>query len=387
MKKAITKAMTLFPAATFVAAVVMMLAGQAMAQSGITCAYANDDVFQSNELNTVDGYLVTATSQSYLSPVATGGISSGITRAPDIVISPVKKVLYASDSQSGDVAAMEIDPATCQLTLLGNYHLGGPERLGIGLVISPDGKWLFVAGVKSAVLQPFFIHKDGSLIPVRQKVALLGRPSSIAVSPDNTTLIVSIPQRPKHGNEVISYSINPTNGMLTQVSIAHPKGYAGIISIDFQSKFVYVQEVSSDHLRVGLLELGADSSLTFVHTYNFNEVQSSFGLSAAVLSSNGRYLYLTDSYISSINTLAVNSVTGVLKYVTTTGDGTMKVDQPIGVATTRNGAFVFTGNVNNIGSPKMGMFSADKKDGSLTSLGTFPISNSGYPAWVVARAF
>jgi NAD(P)H-hydrate repair Nnr-like enzyme with NAD(P)H-hydrate epimerase domain len=69
MKKAITKAITYFAGAAFVVAAVMMMAGTAMAQSGIACAYANDDVFYNggNGPNTVDGYLVAATLQTYLS--------------------------------------------------------------------------------------------------------------------------------------------------------------------------------------------------------------------------------------------------------------------------------------------------------------------------------
>jgi 6-phosphogluconolactonase (cycloisomerase 2 family) len=383
LKKAITQAMTCLAKAAFLATAVMMVPGAMMAQNSVACAYLNDDVAGSN---TVDGYLVTATSQTYLSPVDTGGQSSGITEAPDIVVSPVKKILYAADSQSGDVAAMEINPTTCQLTLFGNYNVGDPERLGMGLAISPDGKWLFVAGVKSAVLQAFFIRKDGSLNAVRQKIALLDRPSNIAVSPDSATLIVSVPQRPKHGNAVISYSINPSNGMLTQVSMTSPKGYAGSISIDSQSKFVYVWEGNADHLRVGLLEIGLGSTLTFIHNYGFPEVAGSFTISSVVLSSNGRYLYVTNPDHASINTLSVNSVTGVLKYVTTTNDGIVDEDYPIGVATTKNGSYLFTGVFTSNGPQKMGIFAANKKDGSLTSLGTFPV-NEGYPAWVAARAF
>jgi hypothetical protein len=386
MKKAITKAMTCFAAAVFVVMALMITAGTAMAQNGITCAYANDDIFHFNGPNTVDGYLVTATSQTYLSPVLTGGEGTGGSGLPNIVVSPAKKILYAADSHSGDVAAMEINPTTCQLTLLGNYPVGGSERLGMGVAISPNGRWLFVAGVKSAVLQPFAIHNDGSLTAVRQKITLLDRPYGMAVSPDSATLIMGVPQRPGHGNEVISYSISPSNGMLTQVSIAHPKGYVGSITINSQSKFVYMLERGSDHLRVGLLEIGSGSTLTFIHTYNFTDVVGSSDLSGAVLSSNGRYLYLTDPEIASVNTLAVNSVTGALKYVTTTSDGTMKIDNPIGLATTKNGAFLFTGGFNAEGSQKMGIFAAGKKDGSLTSLGTFPLSNA-YPAWVAARAF
>jgi hypothetical protein len=87
MKKATTKRMRCFAAAAFVAAAVMMAAGTAMAQSGNTCVYANDDVFWSgNGPNTVDGYLVTATSQTYLSPVETGGYGTGYSASRNIVI-------------------------------------------------------------------------------------------------------------------------------------------------------------------------------------------------------------------------------------------------------------------------------------------------------------
>jgi 6-phosphogluconolactonase (cycloisomerase 2 family) len=382
--------MTCFGVAAFVVAALMMIAGTAMAQNGITCAYANDDVAYVSGPNTVDGYLLTTGSQTYLTPTKTGGESAGFSSIADIVMSPVKKILYAADSQSGDVAAMEINPVTCQLTLLGNYHAANHDRFGLGLAISSDGKWLFAAGVKSAVLQPFAIRKDGSLSAVRQKIALLDRPYGMAVSPDSATLIVGVPERRGHGNEVFSYSINPSNGMLTQVSMAAPKGFAGSLSIDSQSKFVYVQESNSDHLRVGLLEIGPGSTLTFVHTYNFSEMQGPSTLSSAVLSSNGHYLYLTDPDIASINTLAVNSVTGALKYVTTASDGIMGEDHPIGLATTRNGAFVFTGDFNNNDLPSMGILAAGKKDGSLTSLGTFPIAQDEinvFPCWVTARNF
>jgi 6-phosphogluconolactonase (cycloisomerase 2 family) len=389
MKKAITKAMTCFGVAAFVVAAMMMMVGTAMAQNGITCAYANDD-WASSGGNTVDGYLVTASSQTYLTPTLTGGESTGLSFMADIVMSPVKKVLYVADSHSGDVAAMEINPSNCQLTLLGNYHAAYPDRFGLGLAISSDGKWLFVVGVRAAVLQPFAIHDDGSLTAVRQKITLLDRPSSMAVSPDSATLIVSVPQRPKHGNGVISYSINPSNGMLTEVSVVLPKGYAGSISIDSQSKFVYVQEGNADHLRVGLLEIGSGSTMTFIHTYNFTEVVNSSSIADGLLSSNGKYLYVTNPNAASVTTLAVNSLTGGLKYVTTTSDGTVGKDAPVGLASTGNGAFLFTGDFNNNDLPNMGIFAAGKKDGSLTSLGTFPLGQAedgAIPTWVAARTF
>jgi 6-phosphogluconolactonase (cycloisomerase 2 family) len=389
MKRSITKAMTCFAAAVSMAAAVMMTSGAVLAQNGITCAYANDDVNYGNGANTVDGYLVTTGAQTYVTPTLTGGQSAGISSMADIVMSPVKKVLYAADSQSGDVAALEINPTNCQLTLLGNYHAANPDRFGLGLAISPDGKWLFVAGVKAAELQPFAIHNDGSLTAVRQKIALLDRPSGMAVSPDSATLVVGVPLRRGHGNYLISYAINTSNGMLTQVSMAPPKGYPVGITIDSQSKFVYVQEGNEDHIRVGLLEIGPGSTLSFIHTYNFTEGEGNISIAAVLLSSDGKYLYMTNPNTASVTTLAVNLVTGALKYVSTTSDGVPGMDFPAGLAISRNDKFLFTGDYNNNDSPNMGIFAAGK-DGLLTSLGTFPLAQGEsniFPWWVIARTF
>jgi 6-phosphogluconolactonase (cycloisomerase 2 family) len=174
--------------------------------------------------------------------------------------------------------------------------------------------------------------------------------------------------------------------MLTLVSTTPAKGRPYSINIDSQGKFVYVSEPDNEYPLVGVWELGPGSALTFIHNYGFPEVAGSFTISSAVLSSNGRYLYVTNPDHASITTLSVNSVTGVLKYVTTTNDGIVDEDYPIGVATTKNGFYLFTGVFTSDGPQKTGIFAANKKDGSLTSLGTFRVSE-GYPAWVTARAF
>jgi outer membrane protein assembly factor BamB len=107
------------------------------------------------------------------------------------------------------------------------------------------------------------------------------------------------------------------------------------------------------------------------------------------LSANGKYLYVTGPNIAALTTLAVNSVTGALKYVTTTSDGVMDNHSPTGLATIRNGTLVFTGDYPHGVTPNMGIFSVGTK-GSLTSLGTFPIAQgevNAFPQWVAARAF
>jgi hypothetical protein len=91
MKNTLTKAMTYLGAAGLAAAAMMMTSGALMAQKH-TCAYVNDDYF--DEPNTVDGYMVTGTSATYLSPVLTGGTSQedgGYREAvTEIILHPTK---------------------------------------------------------------------------------------------------------------------------------------------------------------------------------------------------------------------------------------------------------------------------------------------------------
>jgi 6-phosphogluconolactonase (cycloisomerase 2 family) len=384
MNNGIARAVTYFVGVILVAAALMTITGIAMAGTGNTCVYANDDVFYEGGEgpNTVDGYLVAPTSQTYLSPVLTGGNGGGGSLMQNIVMNPTKSILYASDAKSRDIAAMKIDPVTCQLTLLGDYPLATSGGLGIGLAITPDGKNIYASGARSAEIDGLNILKDGSLTAVRQRITLTNKLSSIAVSPDGLTLIVGMPKTSGGGNELYSYAIDPSTGTLTQVSIINPHGYSGSISIDAQSKFVYVDQLYSGEVRVGLMEIGQGSTLTFVRVYNFTEVTGDYYFSAALLGATGKFLYLTNDGPTSVTTLQVDSVTGGLKYVTTTPDGTMGIDAPIGLATSKNGGFVFTANFSN----DMGIFAASK-DGSLTSLGVFPMFSNGWEEWLAAKSF
>jgi len=378
MSKGTTRAVAYFGAATFViSAVIAAAAGAAMAQGGHACVYVNDDVpyFDGNGSNTVDGYLVTETSQTYLSPVETGGSARGGPAARDIVVNPAGTILYTANAESGDIAAMAIKRGTCELKLLGNFAVG-PSLDGIGLAISPDGRWMYASRVSHQKIDFLAVHNDGSLGTIEQEITLTNTPLSMSVTPDGATLIVASTRIRQGNDEAFSYAINPSTGMLTQVSAILTKGEPGGFSIDSEGKFVYVAEPNGELLRVGVFEIGPDSTLTFVRTYNFAQAESAFD---ALLSANGRYLYLTNPLTAEVTTLAVNDTKGALKYISSAADGTIGNESPRGLATTSNGKFVFTVNIPS----SIGILAAGS-DGSLVSLGVFGVSTSGIPAWLVA---
>jgi 6-phosphogluconolactonase (cycloisomerase 2 family) len=315
-----------------------------------------------------------------VSPVETGGTGSGEALARDIVVNPAQDILYVADAHSGDIAALKVKKSNCELQLLGDYPaFGVPNSRGVGLAISPDGKWLFSDGFDSEMLEVLSIHPDGSLSKV-QAIGLPNNPMGMSVSPDGATLIVASSHDLRKTTEAISYAINSGNGMLTQVSTVSTEFIAGGFSIDSQSDFVYVSEANSLNLQVAVLKIGLGRSLTLVHIYDFRDIPAADDGADAVLSSDGKYLYTTDESQAIIVTLGVNDVTGGVKYISTAMDGEYG-DHPQGLATTKNGSFVFSGGLESL----IGILAAGK-GGLLTSRGVFRLY-SATPQWVVALTF
>jgi 6-phosphogluconolactonase (cycloisomerase 2 family) len=298
---------------------------------------------------------------------------------------PTKDILYASDDLSHDISAMKIDPDTCLLTLLGNYPVGGPDKHGIDLAISPNGKWLYASNTKGRNLHVLDIRGDGSLRVPKQTIDLPDEPAGMAVSPDGTTLVVAFPGTSVETYHVISYAIDPSAGTLTQVTDmkvgAQPEG----IAIDSQSKFVYLGTFKNHGEGVEQLEIGLGSTLTGVGEKTLHKgLCSSFIL----LSAHGKYLYVSNSLSASITTFVVGPSKGTLKYVTVTADGPPGT-QPAGLATTIDGTLLFSGSVSTPGDgAQFGIFAANA-DGSLVSLGTFSVApgRAASPSSVVARTF
>jgi 6-phosphogluconolactonase (cycloisomerase 2 family) len=145
---------------------------------------------------------------------------------------------------------------------------------------------------------------------------------------------------------------------------------------------VYVTESSGSVLRAAVLEIGARSTLTFVRAYNFKDVPDYQSAADALLSTDGKYLYMTNPYGGTVTTVKVDSTTGSLKYISTADDGGMGDNLPLGLAISGDGAFVFSGNV-----PYWIGILAAGTDGSLTSLGTFQLVIYSTPNWLAAITF
>ncbi|MBA3914446.1 MAG: beta-propeller fold lactonase family protein [Acidobacteriales bacterium] len=348
-----------------------------LAEGQHVCAYANDNVIS----NAVDGYLFSNTSVTYIEPVVTGGQGSSTSffATPFIAIAPHTNHLYVSNSGSSDIAFFTIDPASCHVTKVANYPSGGGNFAGMGIAISPNGKFLYASNTQPATISVLKINSDGSLSSPVQIVPLPELLVSMAISPDGKTLVTS-----QSGElQVMAYTIDSASGELQFASGVHTTGAAAGLTIDAQSKFMYVGTGSNNGLEVQVIAIGAGAQLTYVADDFFGAGTSG---NCVLLSRDGKFLYVSNQISATVTTLNVNPGTGALSFNATSSDGISFVDEPSLLATTPTGTLVFTGDFNTNGTPALGILRASS-NGKLTSLGKFPLARNSGPTSIAAGVF
>lgn len=352
------------------------MVGTNLAQGQQTCAYVNDNLPNGN---TVEGYSVTGTT-AHVGPVATGG-SGSLTNdspfigTPLIAIAPGTNHLYASDSGSNDIALFDIDSSTCNLTLVANFPAEGSSLFGLGIAISPDGKFLYAINAdRRSTLVVFAINSDGSLGNSVQTVSLPANPLSLAATPNGKFLIVTLPTTQ---NQVQSYAINSSTGKLALASSLTTLAAVDGIAIDPHSKFVYVGNGGENDLAaVQVIQIGQGGKLSYISNVVFNGSNNPAVIPGAsnclLLSANGKFLFFTNQATAQVTSLNVDAQTGGLSLNSIASDGG-GLDEPSQIAASPTRGLLFTGDFNTLGTPVMGVLRANA-NGTLKSLGTLPLT-------------
>ena len=161
--------------------------------------YAQGDfVYTNNNVggpNTICGFSVASSgvlTQIPGSPFPTGGIGSGGGAFAANRIRVLGNLLFASNSGSNDISVFSIDPATGAISSVAGSPF--PSEVfggnGISLAVTPNGKFLFAAGVDSNTIKAFIVDSNGSLTPALVPPIPAGGTNilGINVSPDNKLL-------------------------------------------------------------------------------------------------------------------------------------------------------------------------------------------------------
>jgi 6-phosphogluconolactonase (cycloisomerase 2 family) len=367
------------------------ISGSTAAQAQVTCAYVNDNLPTGNS---VEGYKIGTKSATHVGPVGTRGSGSATNDptffgTPLIAIAPGTTHLYASDSVSNDIALFDIDASSCKLTFVANYPAQGSSLFGLGITISPDGKFLYATNSdRQSTLVVLPIHGDGSLGAAVQTVSLPANLSSLAIAPNGKVLIVT---QPSARDQVQSYTIDPSSGEVTFASSVTTVAAADGIAIDPHSKFVYVGnggEGGSSAVQV--IEIGQGGSLTYVANVVFNGIDNPAGIAGSsnclLFSPNGKLLFFTNQRFATVVSLSVDSQTGGLTFIDLINNGEGFVDEPSQMAANAARGLIFTGDFSTGGTPSMGVLQATA-NGTLKLLGNLALRSKAAATSIAAATF
>jgi 6-phosphogluconolactonase (cycloisomerase 2 family) len=363
-------------------AVIAFVPGMAMAQAHI-CAYANDDITASDGLNnipnTVDGYNIVGTKVTYLEPVTTtngygvgGGYFSGDRGAARVM----NNDLYIQNDYSRTIAHLIINPANCALTYDNDYPDGDTvsSRTGDPLVVTPNGKYLYVAdngnfyGGEIANIELLQIAPNGSLgAPVPQSIPVAGSVAQLAISGNGKILVATIPEM----DEVCAYTVAANGSLGAAPNCQGMGGFATGITIDATGKCVYVGEntVAGQAASVAAASLSATGTLGPFTEYN-GTLGTGKNSNDVTLSSTGKYLFIANNSSNQITAARVGPDCTLAKGTVSATGGTAGRDYPGQIAVSGN--TVVVGDFNLTGSltmPSMGVYNTTT-NGSLKSLTT-----------------
>jgi 6-phosphogluconolactonase (cycloisomerase 2 family)/fibronectin type 3 domain-containing protein len=286
-------------------------AGPSMAAEDASMKY----VYESN-LNTGSGGIA-----GYSISSSTGAIT-GLVEDKDISIamegigiaSPGgaagKQYLYATaygNSGSAGIYYYSINNSTGALTRLGTAVTDNNPR---GLVVSPDGKYLFVTSMSSNTVRAYKISSDGSLALVIGRYTSTS-PFKMAISPSGKNLYVAN----FAGGSVSQYSIDTSTGTLSDHAILGADISVGSnptsVAIDPSGSFLYVANAVAGGS--GTIDLCSVNPSTGALTKGSYAVCDAYCNQVAV-DYSGQYLLAACSGSKTVELFSINKSTGALTY-------------------------------------------------------------------------
>ena len=271
---------------------------------------------------------------------------------------------YVSDQSTDKINAFTQDPGTGKLTEVTGSPFSSGGSHPYGIAVDPSNKFLFSAnyGNASTGVAAFTINSSTGALTLVGTYATAGQPACLVVSPNGKFVYVT-----NYGsNTLSSFSVNTSTGALTPLATIPAGNAPNRILFDPSGKYLIVDNLGDNNLETWSLNF--DGSVTYVMTTPAIANSSPDGMN---FDSSGTYLYVGNSgTVNSLNTFKFDPSTGILNMLYTyplanTAGGS-------GVAVDPASQFVlasaFTSN---------SLFSFTMSSGALVSSGTPVTTDSG----------
>jgi 6-phosphogluconolactonase len=328
-------------------------------------------------------------SQSGAIRTAANAVSSGGVTPVALAVSPDYENLYVAHSGDNTVVHFAI-ASNGVLTSKDTVTLNDAP---VSLVVSADGKYLYVAyGTTSAHLAEYALS-SGAIGTLTQDVALVISgsesdamvPTGVAVLQNNGGVYVSAYDQSSynpggtttsstHPGWVFGFAVS--NGVLTaSTNSPYQAGVkpTGLVA-DLTNRYVYVIDYASDQL-IGY-SITNTTTLSYMLSGPFT---TSSEPQAIAIDPRGKFLYVANALDSTVSAYVINLTTGVpTSAVNTTGSSTNTTDtQPVAIAVDPAlGRYVYTANY--LGNSISG-FRLDPTAGTLTQSQSTPYPTDANP--------
>lgn len=220
-----------------------------------------------------------------------------------------KTVVYISLADDGDIAAMDINPETGDLTMIGKARAG---NVVMPMAVSPDRKFLYAA-IRSLP----YMYANFEINPTTGQLAY----AATGPSPDNMVYI-STDKTGRYllgasyaGHKVSVTAIND-KGILSArpLQVLDTGRHAHSIISDPSNRFVYVPLLGEDEIlqfifdeKSGALRPNSPASV---------KTQPNYGPRHIIFSPNGRFAYATNELVGMVTGYSFDQNTGLLNEIT-----------------------------------------------------------------------
>jgi prepilin-type N-terminal cleavage/methylation domain-containing protein len=263
-----------------------------------------------------------------------------------LVVSPDGISVYSLNTQSNSVSMFSRNSETSQLTPLSPATVADPSNSPEGIVVSPDGSFVYVSNNQSGITMYSRDRTTGLLTPLSPAtvVGISGQRASggIAISPNGASVYLSVNGggyggADNSGPSIVTFSRNTNNGMLTQSSVLSlPIAVATDSNTQFEGTLIASMKVSPDG--------------TSVYATNYNQM---------LFDVNGDSHYGSESVIYMFSRNSSGQLTALNPSVINCGDEVQ------GMVISPDGSFVYA---INTGTDGIYMYSRNPSTGQLTAL-------------------
>jgi 6-phosphogluconolactonase len=312
------------------------------------------------------------------SPFHTGGF-------PDsVAVDPTGKFLYVAISGNNTISGYTIDASTGALTQIPGSPFGAGNN-PVSVAVDPTGRFAYAANNGIFDVLGYAIDATtGALTPVPGSPFGAGiSPNSVAVDPTGkfayVTNLTNVGAPPPPGS-ISGYTINATTGALTPIPgspFAAGVGPASVV-VDPGGRFAYAANYSFDSVPLlpgSISGYTIDASTGALTQIPGSPFAAGRGPWSIAVDSEGKFVYLVNSFDSNVSGYTINSTTGALTPIPGSPFAAGVRSQSVAVEPAGRFAYVANfGNPFNGNGGDVSGYSIDANTGSLTPIPGSPFA-------------